>query len=205
MEPRNIVASFHVGVENTLLKTPAGFIKRNRDLSTTRSLGGILCIYSRLRVVAVRKGARMRRPHLLISGAWLLHGAAWFLPVDEGSVTFPQGLPGWQAFQDAACAVWPYERCGFHRWYDAVLPTASAATTPLFIFGSVWVVVCGSGSLRRASAWTATSAFILNAYWYVSSFGSDSMDLRIGYFLWWFSFLVLALGLFDLSRRTDNG
>ncbi len=146
----------------------------------------------------------MRRPYLLISSAWLLHAIAWFLPVVKGEVTFPHGLPGWQAFRVAAGPVWPYESFTTDEWYYAVLSVISAATTPLFILGSVWVVSRGACTLRRASAWVATSAFIVNAHWYVL-FGSDRKDLRIGYFLWWFSFLFLALGLFDLStRRTDE-
>ena len=145
----------------------------------------------------------MRRPHFLISAAWLLHAIAWFLPVVKGEVTFPHGLPGWQAFRVAASAVWPYEGIKTDEWYYAVLSTISAVTTPLFIFGSVFVVSRGSSTLRRASAWVATSAFIVNAHWYILS--SDRKDLRIGYFLWWLSFLFVGIGLFDLStRRADK-
>jgi hypothetical protein len=146
----------------------------------------------------------MRRSHLLISGAWLLHAIAWFLPVVNGGVTIPHGLPGWQAFRAAACPVWPYEGFKIEEWYHAVLSTISAATTPLFILGSAWAVSRGSSTLRRTAAWIATSAFIVNAYWYVG-FSSDRKDLRIGYFLWWFSYLFVGLGLFDLSsRRADK-
>ena len=146
----------------------------------------------------------MRRPHLLISAGWLLHALAWFLPVFKGGVTFPHGLPGWQAFRVAASHVWPYEGIKSEEWYYAVLSTISAVTTPLFILGSVWVVSHGSSTLRRASAWIATSAFIVNAHWY-ALFGSDRKDFRIGYFLWWFSFLLVGLGLFGLStRRADK-
>ena len=146
----------------------------------------------------------MKKAHLLIACAWLLFVAAWFLQVVEGGTTLPHGLPGWEAFRVTLCTVWPYEGSTIDGWYNAVLSTVSAITTPLFIFGSVWVVLRGSRGLRRISAWTATLAFIINAHWCVR-FGANRMDLRIGYFLWWCSFLVLALGLFDLSRRTDNG
>ena len=149
-------------------------------------------------------GDRMKRPYLLILLAWLFHAAAWFLPVAKDGVTLPQGLPGWQAFRVAACAVWPYEGWSIEGWYNVVLSTVSAATTLLFIFGSVWVVLRGSRTLQRASAWIAASAFIVNAHWCVR-FGATRMDLRIGYFLWWLSFMLLASGLFDLSRRADNG
>jgi hypothetical protein len=48
----------------------------------------------------------MRRPHLLISAGWLLHAVAWFLPVIKGGVTFPHGLPGWDAFRTSGvCCV----------------------------------------------------------------------------------------------------
>ena len=146
----------------------------------------------------------MQKAYLLISCAWLLHAVAWFLPVIKDGVTFPHGLPGWQAFRVAASAVWPYEGIHFDAWYYAILSTISAVTTPLFILGSVSVVLRATHLLCRASAWTATFAFIVNAHWYVD-FGSDRKDLRIGYFLWWLSFLLVALGLFALSRQaTDN-
>jgi len=145
----------------------------------------------------------MKRAHWLISSAWAAHLTAWFLPVVKGEVTFPEGLPGWQAFRVASSPVWPYEGIGIDGWYNALLCTMSAATTLLFVLGSVWVVWLGSRTVRRVSAWIAAFSFVLNAHWFVL-FGSDRLDLRIGYFLWWFSFGLLALGLFLLSRRTDN-
>lgn len=151
----------------------------------------------------------MRRPHLLILGAWLVHSVAWFLPVVHGGVTLPKGLPGWQAFRVAACAVWPYEDFRFDEWYAMVLGTVSAVTTLLFILGSPWIALGASRWLRRVSAWVAASAFVVNAHW-LFQFGVhrrwyvfldlQSSDLRIGYFLWWFSFALLAAGLFDLAR-----
>ncbi len=142
----------------------------------------------------------MRRPHLLISCAWLLYAAAWFLPVIKGGVTLPDGLPGWEAFRVASCAIWPCGDTGFDTWYEAVLATTSSLTTILFLFGSPWIVFRGSRSLWRASAWATAAAFIVNAHWYFL-FGSDRSDLKVGYILWWFSFLLLAIGLFDLAGR----
>ena len=147
----------------------------------------------------------MRKVHLLIAIAFLAHVVAWFLPVVKEGVTLPHGLPGWQAFRVAACAVWPYEDFTIDRWYNVVLSTMSAATTLFFVLAAGWIVAIGSPRLRRLSAWIAASAFAVNAYW-VLSFGSDRSDLRIGYFLWWFSFILLAIGLFGLSRkRQGNG
>ena len=144
----------------------------------------------------------LKRPHFLILCAWLLHAAAWLLPVRRYGVTLPEGLPGWEAFRFASCAVLP---CGDLKisGYGAVFAPISAVTTLLFIFGSPWVVLRGSRSIWRASAWAAATAFIANAHWL---FGWPiSPDLTIGYFLWWFSFLLLAIGLFDLVGRHDAG
>jgi len=138
---------------------------------------------------------KMRRAHLLIFAAWLFHAAAWFLPIVKGAAS-PNWLPGWEAFRAAFSAVWPYEGINF-TGYGAVPATASAVATILFILGSPLVVLRGPHSLR-ASALAAATAFVVNAHWYVLS-GSDRSDLRIGYFLWWFSFLLLATGLLDLA------
>jgi hypothetical protein len=58
----------------------------------------------------------------------------------------------------------------------------------------------GSRALRRTSAWVAAIAFVINAHFYVLV-GPERKDFRIGYFLWWFAFLLLAIGLFALSPR----
>jgi hypothetical protein len=146
----------------------------------------------------------MKRPHLLISYAWLLHAAAWLLPVVKGGAKLPGGLPGWEAFRVASSPVWSMKDVKFDTWYDAVLATVSAMTTLLFVFGSPWIVLRGSRSLWRVSSWAAATAFVVNAHWYVL-FGSDRSDLRIGYFVWWPSFILLAVGLFDLAGpRSTN-
>ncbi len=147
---------------------------------------------------------KMRTPHLLIAVAYLVHAAAWFLPFESLGVTFPYGLPGWQAFRVAASAVWPYDLIlGFDQWYRAVLATISAATMVLFVLGTWWVVVTRSRRICRVSAWIATFAFVINAHWLLP-FHSERLDLRIGYFLWWGSFLLLAIGLFRSSHSKDS-
>lgn len=145
----------------------------------------------------------MRKVNLPVSAAFLIHALGWFLPVVKGGVTLPQGLPGWQAFRAAACAVWPYEGMNIERGYNVVLVTISAGTTVLFVLVSGWVVAFGSPRLHRASAWIAAVAFVVNAQWVVQ-LGSDWVDLRAGYYLWWFSFILLALGLFGLSSRSNT-
>jgi hypothetical protein len=132
-----------------------------------------------------------------------LHAAAWLLPVSKEGVKLPQGLPGWQAFRLAASPVWPYLDVQIAEWYNAALSSISALTTVLFVVGSTWVVLFGSRVVRRVAAWIAASAFVINAHWFTRP-ASDQMELRVGYFLWWLSFPLLASGLFDLSRQEDN-
>jgi hypothetical protein len=125
------------------------------------------------------------------------------LPVAQAGVAIPQGLPGWQAFRVASCAVWPYEGFAIDGWYNVVLCTLSAATTLFFVIGSICVVLLGSPPVRRISAWIAAFAFGVNAHWIIR-FGSDHFALRAGYFLWWFSFMFLSLGLFAPSPHADS-
>lgn len=135
----------------------------------------------------------------LIAVAWLIHGLAWFLPVVKDGVRLPEGLPGWQAFRVALGMAWPGSNSHYGAWN--VLAGVSALMTVLFILGSPWVVCCGSSSRRRLSAWTFSAAFVVNTHWYLSEMRPD---LRIGYFLWWSSFLVLAMGLFALAEKSSH-
>ena len=139
----------------------------------------------------------MKKAHLLIAAAFLVHAVAWLLPVERDGVTLPDGLPGWQAFEMAASEVTQWK---IDPWYFVGLSAISAITTILFVLGAGWVVAIRSRILRRVSAYIAACAFIINVHWLLWS-GADRFHLRIGYFLWWFSFLLLAIGLFDLSKR----
>jgi hypothetical protein len=148
----------------------------------------------------------MRRAHLLISVAWLLQGTAWFLPVVTsigGGEIGP--IPGWGAFWAASTAFWPHTDSLFGTWYETLLATASVATTAFFFVGSTWALLRGSHSLRRAFAWAAAMAFLVNSHWYVRvRHGGWVSGLGVGYFLWWWSFILLAIGLFDLAGRNDT-
>lgn len=145
----------------------------------------------------------MRRPYLLISGAYLGHALAWFLPVVKDGMTLPKGLPGWEAFRVAFSVVWPDNGSAFDEWYYATFATISAVATIVFIFGSPWVVLRGSSSVRRISAWIAALAFLDNLWWFI--LWSPKSELRIGYYLWCFSFLVLAIGLLEQARDAKSG
>lgn len=103
-------------------------------------------------------------------------------------------MAGWQAFVWACLAAWPGQLGS--KWYLPVLAALSVLTTLLFIVGSPWVVLRGTRSLLRASASVALAAFLLNAWWLVWLPG-----LGVGYFVWWGSFVLLAIGLFGVARE----
>ena len=144
-----------------------------------------------MRVMRLEK-LSMRKSSPLIFSAWLVHAAYWFLPAVR--ISMIDRLPGWGAFLVVSRMLWsPMD--SYDHWYNAVLALLSVVATVLFVVGSPWVVFRGSRLVLRTSAWSAAVAFVINAHWVVLG-GSDRWDLRIGYFLWWLSFALLAAGLF---------
>lgn len=139
---------------------------------------------------------KWKTAHLVIAFAWATHALSWFLPV----VAADEVYRGWGAFQVALSPIVP----NFHldAWYYSVLALASAATTFTFVVGSPLAVWRGSRSVRRACAWAAITAFVVNSHWYIFWFRGFREDLRVGYFLWWLSFGLLAIGLFKLSSNS---
>jgi hypothetical protein len=133
----------------------------------------------------------------LILIGWLLYAIAWFLPVHKEGVTLPKGLPGWEALLLALALLEEAE-----TWYSAILSVTSAVTN-LLILGSPLVVLRKSANLSRGFGWAALVAILINAHWYVLS--EARQDLRIGYFLWWFAFVPVMIGLFRLSRQRSSG
>jgi hypothetical protein len=106
-----------------------------------------------------------------------------------------------EAFVIAARTAWP-DSAGYD--YDAVLAALSAFTTVFFVVVSPWAVLRGPRSLRRISAWVAAAAFLFNAHWYIRLTPNGWISgLGIGYFLWWLSFAVLAMGSFDLAGQNN--
>jgi hypothetical protein len=102
----------------------------------------------------------------------------------------------------AARAVSPSHFLG--TGYEAVLSTLSVLTTLFFIVGSPWAVLRGTRSLRRVSAWVSAASFLFNAHWYIRLRPDGRIsNLGVGYFLWWLSFAVLAIGLFELAGRNN--
>ena len=147
----------------------------------------------------------MRRAYLLILLAWSLHLASWFLPVTK-SLFFVPAIPGWEAFISISCALRPCKDVVFEPPYGRLLVSVSVVTTILFIFISPWAAWRGSRCIQLTSAWIAAIAFLVNAHWCLLPVSEHPWSvLGIGYFCWWFSFALVAVGLFDLVRSHSSG
>ena len=148
----------------------------------------------------------MRRPLVLISAAWLIHATAWLLPTITGVYGASlDSFPGWLAFVLAAASLRPGGDTVLDTWYQLVLAVVSVSGTVFFVVGSPWVVFRGRRYLQRVSAWAVASTFIATSGW-IAFLGSELpvSDLGIGYYFWWLSFLLLAIGLLDLARSEDR-
>lgn len=143
----------------------------------------------------------MRRPGIPVIGSWLVHAIAWLSPVHADGERLPGTLPGWQAFRVAFSPVWRYEGFSADTGYGAAISSASALTN-LVMLASVPVVLRGSARARAVLGWTAAGSAVLNAQWFLAG---GRAELRIGYYLWWFSFVLLTAGVFGPKRGDPRG
>lgn len=133
------------------------------------------------------------RAMIWLVGAWAMFAVSWFLPVaGEGTTTLPKGLPGWEALTVALSTV---STLGTPE--GASLLPALTAVTNLVMIGSVVAVRKRSRRGLAIVGWAAGLSWLIDAYWLV---GFSDLSLRVGYFLWWWSFLPLAIGAFRLRR-----
>ena len=147
----------------------------------------------------------MTKRHLVIATAWLLHTASWFLPAVKSffGSRFDHGIPGWNVFLAATCALLPCGDKSTDPWYETALSAAGVITTVLFALASPWIVWRASPKLPRAEAFVAAAALVANSQWYVF-YVPDRSDLGVGYFLWCSSFCLLAIGLFFLAGSNNE-
>jgi hypothetical protein len=142
----------------------------------------------------------MTKRYLVIATAWLLQVASWFIPTVKGFLgsKLDHGIVGWEVFLSQTCALRPCGVASADPWYGTAISIAGVTTTVLFVLGSPWIIRRGSRNLRRAAAFLAAAAFVVNSQWYVFYVPVKS-DLGAGYFLWCSSFGLLAIGLFFLA------
>ena len=147
----------------------------------------------------------MTKRYFLIATAWSLQAASWFLPAVKGFLgsRLDHGIVGWEVFLSETCALRPCEGASADPWYGTAISAAGVVTTVLFVLASPWIVWRASRNIRRAAAFVAGAAFVVNAQWYLFYVPVRS-DLGVGYFLWCSSFCMLAIGLFILSRSKND-
>jgi len=147
----------------------------------------------------------MKKRHLVLAAAWLLHAASWFLPVVKRffGTRLDPGIPGWAVFLSQTCVLRPCGVASADPWYGTAISAAGVVTTVLFVLASPWFVFRASCKLRHAAAFVATVAFLVNSLWYVFYVPVRS-DLGVGYFLWCSSFVLLAIALF-LPTGSETG
>jgi len=132
----------------------------------------------------------MKPATIALTVATFLYVLSWLMPVVDGGTTLPDGLPGWEAFRLALSPIWSYEGLAGDNWWSDLLSVLSALTNIAFLAAAA-VLTSWPQRFRRGIFWSLMSAAIINALWLVLS--AERGDLRIGYYLWLSSFIVLAV------------
>ena len=78
----------------------------------------------------------------------------------------------------------------------------SSGLTNLIVLASLPILLAGSERARRTLAWIALAAWIINSQWFVLD--KDRADLRIGYYVWWTSFAILAAAAVTTIRQAPS-
>ena len=152
-----------------------------------------------------RLGARgrrtnMKRATLLLSASIAVYVVAWLLPVAEGGTTLGEGgLPGWEALVIALSPLW--DSGARDSWWGATLPVLSGLTNGWFLF-SVAALSRRRVAPQRVLLWGSILAVLLNAYWFMAF--DDASDLRVGYYMWLASFVLLAGTAYRTARASGH-
>lgn len=138
----------------------------------------------------------MKASRAVIGIAWLLYAASWFFQVVKDGTTLSHGtLPGWEAFHTALLLD------GFEgSRIEGIIWVLSALTNFLMIASPI-ILLSRLDKLKRLLPWLLVLATILNTQWLILS-GMKLAEFRAGYYLWWASFLLLAVASFYLNQRT---
>ena len=147
--------------------------------------------------------ARVSQLAILISVvAALLYGIAWFLPVAEGGSRYGDGvLPGWEALRVALSPLWSYREFVTEGSVHSSVSVASGLTNVLFVAALMAMVQQRSGA--RSIWWIGAAlllAVVINAQWLVIS----PVELKVGYYCWLASFMLLAVGILLRPRPSER-
>lgn len=123
----------------------------------------------------------------------LVHAAAWLFPVHRYGVRLGAGgVPGWEALRLALSPIWQLEGVQADSALGAVVATVSGLTNLLVPVAIVALLrVPRRARILRLLGWLLLGATALNSTWFV--LGADRWELRIGYYLWVTSFLILGI------------
>ena len=120
------------------------------------------------------------RPLIILTA--IMFTISWFMPVLEG-------YSGWMAFRVALSSIWPYDGPSSGGWWPLHVP--SALTNGWFVI-SLAVLILSQHRFILVILWGLVLATLVNTLWFVLD--GDRSDLRVGYYLWLASFLVLTTG-----------
>jgi hypothetical protein len=137
---------------------------------------------------------------VLLWAASIAFVVSWFLPVIKNGWTFPKGLPGWQAMRAVLDPLWDHDKLRDRPWFSA-LSIASGLTNLVMIAALARLHLTRLASANRWKHWVVLAAAI-NASWMGFDWRDD--DLRIGYYLWLLSFLLLAIAVWARGAGTDQ-
>jgi hypothetical protein len=127
------------------------------------------------------------RPRRLLPIAVLAYVVAWFVPVIEGGATLADGeVPGVEALLVAIGPLLSLELGD--SAVLAVLSVISGATNLLFAAGVVLLLRRRDRPHPRLALALAAAALV-NTMWILVG---DPTELRVGYYLWFLSFPLLA-------------
>jgi hypothetical protein len=120
----------------------------------------------------------------------MIYAISWLFQVHANGVKFPRGVPGWQAFVVALLAPWDSQAMNRDLgWQVLVAVGFLSALTNVLMLLSVPILWIGARRGTRILACLAAAAWLVNAVWIIPP-GRD--QLRVGYYLWWTSFAILA-------------
>ena len=135
-------------------------------------------------------GARpMSRARVVLLVSIVAHALGWALPVMDD-------YRGVHAFRIALSPLWPYEQFHIPSGRLVYLSVASALTNLVFAVVAI-IALAGAMQTRsrqRIAVWVVGAATLLNLHWPISM-GDSAGDLRVGYYAWIASFLLLLLAV----------
>jgi len=126
----------------------------------------------------------------IVSLALAAYTAAWFVRVVKGGSTLTDGiLPGWEALRVALSPLWPY-KWNIDGGLLGLLSVASALTNLIVLALPFWLHLARRHrpAVVIGPLWLATA---INAFWMYPT----PQDLRWGFYMWFGSFIILAVGL----------